>query len=197
MQTPAPENADAFTMPPSAAAGGHGFAGGVDSSAAGGFVGGPSEGFPGQIPEDAVHEATVLLREFRTVTAEFEATLGKALTVNPTDLVAMEHLIQDGPLTPTELSSRLGLTTAAMTTSIDRLTAVGHVTRVPNPADRRGVLVVPAPESIMKAMSALMPMIMGVDRVLASFDETEKAIITDYLRRVVDVYREHARPAER
>ena len=139
----------------------------------------------------APHEATVLLREIRELSSAFEAHLGQALSVNPTDLAAMEHLIQDAPLTPTELARRLGLTTAAMTTSIDRLTAVGHVTRAPNPADRRGILVVPAAASVGRAMGMLLPMIMGVDRVLDSYDEAQREVIASYLRQVVGVYREH------
>jgi DNA-binding MarR family transcriptional regulator len=145
----------------------------------------------GQRGSIAVDEITELLREFREITGEFEERLGAQLTVNATDLVAMEHLIQDGPLTPTELARRLGVTTAAMTTSIDRLTAVGHVTRSPNPADRRGVLVVPAPASVGRAMGMLLPMIMGIDAVLGDFDDTERQVIASYLRRVVEVYRRH------
>ena len=139
----------------------------------------------------SVAEITALLRDIREVTTEFEQRLGEQLTVNPTDLLAMEHLIQDGPLTPTELARRVGVTTAAMTTSIDRLTAVGHVTRSPNPADRRGVLVVPAPASVGKAMGMLLPMIMGIDRVLDSYDEVQREVIASYLREVVEVYRSH------
>ena len=139
----------------------------------------------------AVHSPTALLRDILDVTNEFERRLGEQLTVNPTDLAAMEHLIQDGPLTPTELARRLGVTTAAITTAIDRLTAVGHVTRSPHPTDRRGVLVVPAPQSVGRAMGMLMPMIMGVDRVLADFDDEQQAVIASYLARVVEVYRSH------
>ena len=138
-----------------------------------------------------VQSPTSLLRDIRDVTNEFEQRLGEQLTVNPTDLAAMEHLIQDGPLTPTELARRLGVTTAAITTAIDRLTAVGHVTRQPNPADRRGVLVVPAPKSVGKAMGMLLPMIMGIDRVLAGFDDAQQVVITAYLTQVVEVYRAH------
>jgi DNA-binding MarR family transcriptional regulator len=138
-----------------------------------------------------VHDATNLLREIREVGAAFEAHLGSQLTVNPTDLEAMEHLIQDGPLTPTELSRRLAVSTAATTTIIDRLTAVGHVSRIPNPADRRGILVVPAPASVDRAMGAIMPMVVGIDRVLASYTDEEKSVITDYLAQVVAVYRSH------
>ena len=145
----------------------------------------------GQRGSISVDDITGLLRDIREVTNEFEQRLGEQLTVNPTDLLAMEHLIQDGPLTPTELARRVGVTTAAMTTSIDRLTAVGHVTRSPNPADRRGVLVVPAPASVGKAMGMLLPMILGIDRVLDGYDETQREVIASYLRQVVEVYRSH------
>jgi len=142
----------------------------------------------GSIPVD---EITALMRDVRDVTTEFELRLGQQLTVNPTDLMAMEHLIQDGPLTPTELARRVGVTTAAMTTSIDRLTAVGHVTRSPNPVDRRGVLVVPATASVHKAMGMLLPMILGIDRVLDGYDDAQREVIASYLRQVVAIYREH------
>jgi len=137
-----------------------------------------------------VHPATSLLRDILDLTTEFERHLGRELTVNPTDLAAMEELIRDGALSPTDLSRRLGLTTAAVTTAVDRLTAVGHVTREPNPADRRGVLVVPSPDSVRKAMGTLMPMIVGMDRVLSEFDEDQKETITAYLERVAEVYRD-------
>jgi len=110
--------------------------------------------------------------------------------VNPTDLEAMEELIRDGALSPTELARRLGISTAAVTTVVDRLSAVGHVTRERNPDDRRGVLVVPSPASVQRAMATLMPMILGMDRVLGEFDDEEKATITAYLGRVAGVYRD-------
>ena len=143
-----------------------------------------------------VHPATTLLREILDLTTEFERHLGRQLTVNPTDLEAMEHLIRDGALSPTELSRRLGVSTAAVTTVVDRLVAVGHVSRQPNPSDRRGILIEPDPRSVRKAMTTLMPMILGMDGVLADFDETSRATITAYLERVADVYRAQL-PAER
>lgn len=136
-----------------------------------------------------VHPATSLLRDILDVTGEFEKHVARELTVNATDLSAMEHLIQSGPLSPTDLAKRLDISTAAVTSVIDRLTAVGHVTREPQPNDRRGVLVVPQQSSVAKAMSTLMPMIMGINSVLEEFDETEKATIVDYLQRVLETYR--------
>lgn len=138
------------------------------------------------------HEATQLLREFLELSEEFRRALGSELAVNPTDLEAMEHLLMSGPLSPGELARRLRISTASMTTAIDRLTAVGHVTREADPVDRRRLLVVPRQASRERAMARLMPMIMGVDAQLDDFNDSERDAITRYLRRVVDLYREHA-----
>jgi len=143
-------------------------------------------------PPLTVRPATMLLRELLEVTAAFEKSLGSTLTVNPTDLDAMQHLLMSGPLSPTELSQRVGLSSAATTTSIDRLAALGHVTRQPNPADRRSVLVVPSSASRVKAMSRLVPMITSIDESLNDFDVHEQSVITRYLERVVGRYRQHA-----
>lgn len=139
-----------------------------------------------------IHEATRLLREFLEVSEMFERALGAELEVNATDLEAMEHLLMSGPLGPSELARRLGISTASTTTAIDRLVALGHVTREPNPHDRRGVLVVPQQASRERAMGRLMPMILGLDAELNDFTEDEQAAITLYLRKVVDLYRQHA-----
>jgi len=53
------------------------------------------------------------------------------------------------------------------------------------------VLVVPAPASVGKAMGMLLPMIMGIDRVLDGYDEAQREVIASYLRQVVEVYRSH------
>lgn len=148
---------------------------------------------PGSPNEPApARPATGLLREFLDVTRDFEASLRAELRVNQTDLEAMEHLIMHGPLSASELARRLGRSTAATTTAIDRLTALGHAHRERNSRDRRGIIVVPSPASRERAMGRLMPMIMAVDRALDSFDESEQRAITRYLELVVAAYRAHA-----
>nr|WP_246335508.1 MarR family transcriptional regulator [Microcella alkalica] len=138
-----------------------------------------------------------MLRELLDVTEDFERSLGGELAVNPTDLTAMQHLIVAGSLSPTALAERLDLSSAAVTTVIDRLERLGHVRRTPNPDDRRGTLVVPEPASVGRAMSRIIPMVTEVDSAIHDFDDDEQMIITRYLQRVVDTYREHAGPAER
>ncbi|PZF54082.1 hypothetical protein DEJ23_13725 [Curtobacterium sp. MCSS17_008] len=76
-----------------------------------------------------------------------DAALRK-LDLRSTDALALLHLVQaaaaDRPLSPTALASRLGITTAAVTKLVDRLSRAGRAERRPNPRDRRGIVVVPA-----------------------------------------------------
>ena len=151
-------------------------------------------------PEDAdmaelvtARPATTLLRDFIELSELFESSLADELGVNPTDLQVMEHLIASGPLGPTELARRVGVSAGATTTSVDRLVALGHVSREPHPNDRRGVLVAPRPGSRDKAMGRLIPMIMGIDAELDSFTPSEQDVITRYLRQVTESLRTHAR----
>lgn len=134
---------------------------------------------------------TYSLQEIVQLSRAFEMHLGQQLTVNLTDLAAMEHLIRSGPLGPGELARRLGVTPPAVTAAVDRLEELGHVTREPNPADRRAVVVTPTPASAQKAMSILMPMISEIDATLDGFDVDQQATIAEYLYRVVAAYRTH------
>lgn len=143
------------------------------------------------------HAATLLLRELIDVTDDFERSVSDELDVNATDLRAMQHLIVAGTLSPTALAARLELSSAAVTTVVDRLEALGHVHRTPNPDDRRGTLVVPTPASVGRAMRRIVPMVTAVDDAIRNFDDDEQAIITRYLERVVDAYRGHAPAPER
>ena len=138
-----------------------------------------------------VRPPTQSLQKIQELSRAFEAHLGDQLTVNPTDLAAMEHLIRSGPLGATELARRLRITPPAVTAVVDRLEDLGHATRVTNPADRRAVVVTPAPASVQKAMSYLMPMIGDIDATLDGFDADQQATIAEYLERVVAAYRTH------
>lgn len=139
----------------------------------------------------AARPATVLIRDFLDVNAEFEKHVGRELAVNATDRQAMEHLIMTGPLSPTQLARRLSITTAAVTSVVDRLVALGHVNRHDHPTDRRAVVVVANPASVRRAMGTIMPMIAGIDAVLDEFDADEQRVIATYLQRVLDSYRTH------
>ena len=129
------------------------------------------------------------LHELATASGEFEKYLGRALTVNHTDLSAMEHLITDGPLTPSELSRRLAISTAAATVMVDRLVELGHVRREPHERDRRMIVVVPSESSVHSAMRAMTPMLTGVAAVTERLSPADRQVVSDFLRDVIQAYR--------
>ncbi|TQM63555.1 MarR family winged helix-turn-helix transcriptional regulator [Klugiella xanthotipulae] len=144
----------------------------------------------GERPPARVRPASQHLHRLVELSSEFERGLARELGINLTDLEAMEHLIQDGPLSPGDIARRLGISAASVTIAVDRLSAMGHVSRQPNPLDRRGVLISATPDSRQRTMSVLMPMIFAVDGVLDEFEPEQQATITRYLLRVTDRYQE-------
>jgi DNA-binding MarR family transcriptional regulator len=148
------------------------------------------ERYAGELPPDFPEPAPIpmLMREIYQQSQRFEKRLGASLSVNTTDLSAMEHLMQGGPMTPSELASRLEMSTAATTHVIDRLVAVGHVERRPHPVDRRKIVVIPSPASVARAFEELAPMIAGVGAAADAYAPHEQAVIAEFLRSVIDLY---------
>ena len=143
-------------------------------------------GGAGSVPSGNIAEQ---LREIASLSTKFQKYVGKSLLVNDTDLLAMEHLMTNGPLTPTDLARHLGISTAAATVMVDRLTAVGHVHREPHAHDRRKVVVVPTPASVQAAFATLAPMFSGVAQLTAELSAPDRAVVTQFLSEVIGVFR--------
>ena len=152
-------------------------------------------GKPESLPESGV--ISERLHQIVTLSRDFERHVGQALMVNSTDLAAMEHLMTEGSLTPSELSRRLDISTAATTLVVDRLVALKHVRRHPHSHDRRKVVVVPEPRSVTRAFAELMPVIGGVAALEATMTEAERAVVEAFLSRVVAIYTDALEPARR
>nr|WKF56394.1 hypothetical protein HUO10_000851 [Paraburkholderia busanensis] len=129
------------------------------------------------------------LQEIAILTREAASHLGAALGLNPTDLAAMEQLMTNGPLPPTELAARLDVTTAGITQVIDRLERAGHVVRERQIDDKRRVLVRPMQTSIAQTYQHIAPMLNGLDAVLSALDGKRRKVIEQFLAQVIDVYR--------
>lgn len=68
------------------------------------------------------------------------------LSLNPlglslTDFVVLESLMHVGPMTPSQLSDRVGITRGSITSAVDRLSGRGFAKREPNEGDGRSSLV--------------------------------------------------------
>lgn len=128
------------------------------------------------------------LREISTLSNRFQKHVGRSLSVNDTDLSAMEHLMTEGPLSPSDLARHLDISTAATTVVVDRLAALGHVHREPHAHDRRKVVVVPTPASVHAAFETLIPMLAGISEVGSRLSERDRAVVERFLADVIAVY---------
>ena len=100
---------------------------------------------PNDNPDGARRQALIAAvglatQAFQRSTDAFDDAVADRLGLNRTDLRCLDWLF-DGPKTAGQLAAATGLSSAATTTLLDRLERRGLVQRVPDPADRRRVLV--------------------------------------------------------
>ncbi len=117
----------------------------------------------------------------------FDATAARALGIGRSDLRAL-NLLEDGPLSAGDVGARLHLTSGSVTTLIDRLLARGYVTRSPDPANRRRVLV--ELTSVTHAAFARVYRPLG-ERVIAAtagIPASQRAAAADALHRMADAF---------
>lgn len=131
--------------------------------------------------ENSVHPASVLLRQILVLNDVVEFHTRRCLNTNETDLQAMQLLMQQGSMTPSELAERLHLSAAAITTVIDRLVRRGHAERVVHPADRRRALIRPIPAAAAEVMELILPMIENSDAVVQEMTPQEQSVVVRYL----------------
>jgi DNA-binding MarR family transcriptional regulator len=145
-----------------------------------------ASGFSGEPPQP--HAATMLVRELLEQSAKYEHFIEGALNINETDFKAMGALMQQGSMTAGQLAKAVGVSPGATTSIIDRLAAVGHVTREQNASDRRGVVVVANPASIAAAWGHLMPIIAASESAIRSMPTEAQEAVVAYLRSMIEAY---------
>ncbi|HEY3682628.1 MAG TPA: MarR family transcriptional regulator [Streptosporangiaceae bacterium] len=127
----------------------------------------------------------------RSVDAVDEAAAA-AVGVNRTDLRCLDLLMDTGAMAPSRLSTELGLTTGSVTAMLDRLERRGYVTRTPDPADRRKVVIEATDEARRKAWAVYGPLAEEGEKILARYTAAELAVITDFLNRSRELQEGHA-----
>lgn len=97
----------------------------------------------------------------------------------------MATLRRRGPgesITPSRLSDELMTSRAGMTKRIDRLEALGYLTRVPSPDDRRSFGVVLTPAGVAAIDDALSAVAEAVGGLTARLDDEERGKVDDAMR---------------
>src|SRR4051812_39465439 len=90
--------------------------------------------------EQAVIEAS---RESSTTAIFFHSAIAEQIGIGATEEKTLFILSGAGPLTAGEIAQKTGLTTASVTSLIDRLENKGFVRRLHDTKDRRRIIVEP------------------------------------------------------
>ena len=122
-------------------------------------------------------EITLLARRLTVELEAFSHGFATEHALHPTDVRAivliMDAARQGENVRPADLSRQLGLSTASVTSLLDRLERNEHIERVRHPTDRRGVTVIPH-DSMMQVGGAYFG---GLQRrmvdALAAFSDEE------------------------
>lgn len=124
--------------------------------------------------------------------AELAARRGN---LHPTDLSCISYLRGRGePVSPKEIISALRLSSGSGTALFDRLERAGYVHRIPNPSDRRSILIVLDQEAASSPLSMLRGLQERYVSGLEGYTERELDVIAEYLERVAAMAVDARRP---
>ncbi|MFI6322832.1 MarR family winged helix-turn-helix transcriptional regulator [Nonomuraea sp. NPDC050556] len=71
--------------------------------------------------------------------------------INQTDLICLNLLVRQGPMSPSQVAAVLGLSTAAISAMARRLESGGYAYREIDPVDRRRILMHASPAGTQRA----------------------------------------------
>ncbi len=136
-----------------------------------------------------------VIRSLRRVNLQgslFGQTVAIRFGLTESDIEALEVLLDTGASTAGRLSELMGLTTGAVTRVIDRLEQAGYVRRVPDPTDRRRVIVEVVTEQAAAVESTLDRVSIKSAAEIGQYSDAELAVINDFLIRVAAITQEEA-----
>ena len=144
-------------------------------------------------PRDALlREIETGGRALATAAVLFHTAVAALSGLSGSDQRALDLIERFGPLTAGELAERSGLAPASVTGLLSRLERKGLARRVPNPNDRRSVLV----ELNYEGLADMGPHFLELGRSLRqlydTFDDEQLAAIARFLREAAQIQQDAA-----
>jgi MarR family transcriptional regulator, 2-MHQ and catechol-resistance regulon repressor len=130
-----------------------------------------------------IHTWLVLMKAHRTLKRHAERSI-QALDMCLSDFAILEALLHKGPQSVRDLGRRIDLTSGSMTTAIDRLETRGLVTRADHATDRRTWVIHLTPEGRTLISKVFAGHEQAMDRAMRGLSKTERATLTDLLKRL-------------
>jgi len=143
-------------------------------------VGGPAKTNHGRRAEllEALSQAG---RESSTATVLLHTAIAAKIGLSASDSKTLDVLLRQGPCTAGEVARYTGLTTASVTSLIDRLEAKRLVRRVADARDRRRVIVEPVAERIARFAPLFGAIGESFETFFGQYSDDQLAIILDFM----------------
>ena len=127
-----------------------------------------------------------LVRTGQALLGEIERSIWRTAGIPHPAATALAAIDGAGePLTPSQVSDRVLVASATMTATLDLLEHRGWIRRIPNPADRRSVLIEITPDGRAIA-DQLLPGIRAVEKsILSALTPGERAQLLDVLTKIL------------
>lgn len=126
----------------------------------------------------------------------FRNAIGRKLGLTITDSECLSLLTIKGVSTPTELARYTGLTSGSATAMLDRLEKAKFIKRMPNPNDRRGVLIEINKETGETTKKLVAGIQQAHKKLLENYTKKELEIIADFLSRFTENIKDHTKILE-
>ena len=131
----------------------------------------------------AVHAWLVFMKAHRALVRHATRSI-EGLDMCLSDFAILEALLHKGPQPVSDLRRRIDLTSGSMTTAIDRLEARHLVTRTDHATDRRSWVIHLTPEGEAQIRKVFAEHEASMERAMSGLSKTERATLTDLLRRL-------------
>lgn len=125
-------------------------------------------------------------REWSTATILFHTALAERFGLNLTDWKCAELLSRE-VMTAGQLAAHTGLTTGAITGVIDRLEAAGFARRVPDPHDRRKVMIEALHERDGEIAALFNPLLQQMAGLMAQYSESDLRLMLGFMRQSIEI----------
>jgi DNA-binding MarR family transcriptional regulator len=145
--------------------------------------------------EEIIHTVREKFTEMSTETILFHQALADLLNLHITDHRSMYFLHSYGAMPAGRLAELTGLTTAAVTSIIDRLEEAGYVRRINDPKDRRRTIVEPVRNRKLEKKLEMIfaPFHEKMHKLLSSYSDSELAFLLDVLTKGIELTREESK----
>jgi len=138
----------------------------------------------GHVVIDELSDVGELIRGLVLAADCHRGAASRAMGVHIVELTALGHIWHAGQLTPRDLATRLRITSPAVTALLDRLEQRDMIRRLPNPPDRRSLLVTLTPAAVAAYKGALAALGEATAAALEGLTETEVRAVRRFLRSV-------------